>query len=596
MLVLPALASAAQTYVVGATGNVAPDVGCASLDPAECDLGEAITLANEDAEADTIEFAVEHVQFESELPAITQPLTIDGGSGPGGGPGVELDGETEGFIPNGLRVEADEVAIRGLAITRYGAGIFLLAEKASICENHLGVELGTGLAAPNSVGIRVGGAAADNGIGSGCAAGNVISGNDWVGILDEGVGTRIRRNLIGADPAGDPLPNGEFPAPSEPSGGIIASGTGTQIGGTAAGQGNTIAFNENSPLGGGGVIVEDPGVSIRGNSTFANFERGIFFRFGVSPPIPRPIAATSVETVSTVITGDIEGAPSTAYEVDVFANAGCDLVESGPGEFDEEGEGETYLGTALTQTDGVGVGQFEATVPPQAEGTVITATATGVASGSTSAFSGCIVAPKPAPKPDSPPSTPATQSTAGPPAPPPPPAPENGESVVVAPASGKVFIRLPGAKNPRLLVEGQEIPVGSIIDATRGKVTLTSVNRAGEIQTAVFYGGRFLVAQQEGSGLVVLKLRSDLSACGGKATGSATASGKKGGKLWGSGKGKYRTEGNHGSATVRGTVWLTEDRCGGTFFKVRKGVVTVRDFAGGETFPLGPGKTYLATP
>ncbi len=87
------------------------------------------------------------------------------------------------------------------------------------------------------------------------------------------------------------------------------------------------------------------------------------------------------------------------------------------------------------------------------------------------------------------------------------PVPQNGETVAVAPAAGKVFVLRPGEKQPTLLKEGQTIPVGSLVDATRGKVTLTSVNAAGETQTAVFYGGRFLIAQHEGSGLVILKLR-----------------------------------------------------------------------------------------
>jgi hypothetical protein len=182
---------------------------------------------------------------------------------------------------------------------------------------------------------------------------------------------------------------------------------------------------------------------------------------------------------------------------------------------------------------------------------------------------------------------------------PPPPTPENGEKVVVAPKAGTVFVTTPGGKKVKLEA-GQTIPVGSIVDATRGKVTLTSVNRKGETQTAVFFGGVFLVQQQEGSGLVVLKLRGALN-CGkaarsGRVAGRLERGGKKSRKLWGSGKGNFRTEGNNGSATVRGTIWLTEDRCNGTYFKVNQGVVTIRDFGANETFQLGKGKSYLATP
>lgn len=173
----------------------------------------------------------------------------------------------------------------------------------------------------------------------------------------------------------------------------------------------------------------------------------------------------------------------------------------------------------------------------------------------------------------------------------------NGESVAVAPEEGKVYVQRPGQKHPTLLKEGQTIPVGSIVDATQGKVLLTSVNANGEAQSAYFYGGKFLVVQHDGSGLVILKLRGEPLACGARASGStATASGKKGNRLWGSGHGNFRTEGNYGSATVQGTIWFTEDRCNGTFFKVKRGVVSVRDFGKGKTISLPAGKTYLANP
>lgn len=178
------------------------------------------------------------------------------------------------------------------------------------------------------------------------------------------------------------------------------------------------------------------------------------------------------------------------------------------------------------------------------------------------------------------------------------PAPKNGETVAVAPEGGKVLVQRPGQKKPTELKEGETIPVGSIVDATKGKVLLTSVNANGETQSAYFYGGKFVVLQHDGSGLVVLKLRGELN-CGGAARrSSASASGAKSGRrLWGSGHGNFRTEGSSGSATVRGTIWLTEDRCdGSTFFKVKRGVVSVRDFTTNKTLSVPAGKTYTAGP
>ena len=64
--------------------------------------------------------------------------------------------------------------------------------------------------------------------------------------------------------------------------------------------------------------------------------------------------------------------------------------------------------------------------------------------------------------------------------------------------------------------------------------------------------------------------------------------------LWGSGKGNFRSEGKHGSATVRGTIWWAQDTCKGTLFKVKRGVVTIKDFTSGKTLKLHAGQRYLA--
>jgi hypothetical protein len=65
-------------------------------------------------------------------------------------------------------------------------------------------------------------------------------------------------------------------------------------------------------------------------------------------------------------------------------------------------------------------------------------------------------------------------------------------------------------------------------------------------------------------------------------------------RLWGKGKGSYRTRGNYGSASVRGTWWSTKDVCDGTEFSVRQGVVKVRDNTRNKTITLRAGGWYVA--
>jgi DNA-binding beta-propeller fold protein YncE len=175
-----------------------------------------------------------------------------------------------------------------------------------------------------------------------------------------------------------------------------------------------------------------------------------------------------------------------------------------------------------------------------------------------------------------------------------PSAPVLGKTVKVGVVAGTIRIREKGTKKFHVLGANQTIPVGSSIDSTNGKVRLSAAKKGGGTQKAVFFDGRFSVHQSKRSTLTDLRLEGgNFRSCRGAARGG------KGGsrvlrRLWGHGKGRTRTSGNNGSGTVRGTFWLTEDRCDGTFFKVRQGVVAVRDFTRHRTVVLHAGQDYLA--
>jgi len=65
-------------------------------------------------------------------------------------------------------------------------------------------------------------------------------------------------------------------------------------------------------------------------------------------------------------------------------------------------------------------------------------------------------------------------------------------------------------------------------------------------------------------------------------------------QVWGTGKGRFRTRGRYASATVRGTRWLTADRCDGTQTRVTQGVVQVNDLPRNRQVTLRAGGSYLA--
>jgi hypothetical protein len=189
-----------------------------------------------------------------------------------------------------------------------------------------------------------------------------------------------------------------------------------------------------------------------------------------------------------------------------------------------------------------------------------------------------------------------------------PPVP--GKSVAVGLASGKVFITSASGKRTRL-TGGATIPVGSRIDTRKGRVALTSAaTGAGTTtQTAQFYQGTFKVKQSVPKGNRAAALTTDITLSGVAsraqcapargASAAAVSKKKKGphavlGKLWGSGKGRFRTNGKYSAATVRGTIWLTEERCDGTLTTVRRGTVSVRDLKRRKTVTVKAGRSYLA--
>jgi hypothetical protein len=204
-------------------------------------------------------------------------------------------------------------------------------------------------------------------------------------------------------------------------------------------------------------------------------------------------------------------------------------------------------------------------------------------------------------------STPGTGST-GDPAPTPelPPAtdPVLGLSIGLGEVKGATRVKLPGTDEWVPMTADTTVPVGALIDATNGTIELTSVRDAsGKTQTGTFWGGVFQVRQSRTEAVTELALTGgDFSRCRAKGTrrGKLVASrtsrhSSRVRRLWGRDRGgRFRTRGRNGSATVRGTRWLTEDRCNGTLFKVAEGAIDVRDDRKRKTVRLKRGKSYLA--
>jgi hypothetical protein len=170
---------------------------------------------------------------------------------------------------------------------------------------------------------------------------------------------------------------------------------------------------------------------------------------------------------------------------------------------------------------------------------------------------------------------------------PPPPRP----GLFVGTPTGTILI------NGQLVSQATQVRNGDVVDTTRGRLTLRTTS--GE---AVFNAGRFRVVQTGGrSGVTTLTLvGGNFATCNSArralaAPPKAKAKSKKVVRsLWGRGTGKFETKARYSSATVRGTIWLVQDRCDGSLTVVRQGTVQVRDLTQKRTVLVQAGKRYLA--
>lgn len=179
-----------------------------------------------------------------------------------------------------------------------------------------------------------------------------------------------------------------------------------------------------------------------------------------------------------------------------------------------------------------------------------------------------------------------------------------GESAATTVTAGQVLVRLPGRTVHQALPRSARIPFGSVVDTRAGTVGITTALPGGTKQTASFHGGVFTLRQSPGlNGLtdIVLRTPSRARCAAGTARGGARAAALSGlpprelSRLWGADRGgRYRTHGANSVATVRGTKWLTVERCDGTLTKVSAGSVSVFDRRAGRRTTVRAGGAYLA--
>ena len=188
-------------------------------------------------------------------------------------------------------------------------------------------------------------------------------------------------------------------------------------------------------------------------------------------------------------------------------------------------------------------------------------------------------------------SDPVGPVTAGEEEPPPPeqvPPPTFRMTGNLDPLSGSVLARPPGSQGWVEISELTQVPLGTKVDVSGGRVDLTTERKsAGVLQTVELWGGPFVVNQRR-KGVTVMRLVHARSP-----TGEIAARHRKR-RLWGRGRCRCRHRGRNSSGTARGTWWVTVETPKGTVTRVKKGVVAVRDLNRRKRILVRAGERYLA--
>ncbi|HMC69127.1 MAG TPA: CSLREA domain-containing protein, partial [Mycobacteriales bacterium] len=291
---------------------------------------------------------------QSALPQITSAVTINGYSQTGASVNTSAAGDNAvlrveisgaGVGVNGPTVGGGGSTLMGLIVNRFdGHGVNLASGNNTLAGNFIGTDAsgtlalangGSGVFSSSEFSNLFGGATSD--------ARNLLSGNMGDGVSFAGGNSNtVQGNLIGTKADGVTALGNGANGVSFSAGSLFNT-----VGGTNAGEANTVAFN-----GGDGVQVgatAGVGHTVRANSIFSNGSTAAHLGIdlgadGVTPNDAQdadtgannlqnfPVINTALVTGSTrTITGTLNSKPNQTFTIDFYSNASCDTSGNGEG-------------------------------------------------------------------------------------------------------------------------------------------------------------------------------------------------------------------------------------------------------------------------
>ena len=215
-------------------------------------LRQAILDANANAGPDVISFSIgsgpQRIVLTSQLPIITDPLTIDGTTQPGfaGVPLIEIQPDGN-VIGDGFRITGGNSVLRGLVLNNFrGHAIILETGSANVIEgNYIGTDA-TGTVAAGNIqnGVFILSSSNNRVGGLTTSARNVISGNNGNGVhMAQGASNNlVQGNYIGVNAAGTAA------LPNETGILFFNNAPNNTVGGSTAAHRNVVSGNRNTGI------------------------------------------------------------------------------------------------------------------------------------------------------------------------------------------------------------------------------------------------------------------------------------------------------------------------------------------------------------
>jgi hypothetical protein len=169
-----------------------------------------------------------------------------------------------------------------------------------------------------------------------------------------------------------------------------------------------------------------------------------------------------------------------------------------------------------------------------------------------------------------------------------------GRSLDLAPLTGQVSIRLPGARRFVPLSAARQVPIRTVVETAHGEVSVTAATARHRSETGNFFDGEFVLTQARSGRVLATLAGGDFALCPRRRSSRGASAGHLVRRLWAEVRGNFATTGNYATGIANGAQWLTEDLCDSTLILATRERVEITDLVRHRRTEAVAGDVYIA--